>query len=134
MQLAAAHQAPALFQVRSGCVFGRPIGQKWTRSRMDPLLLPVVVDVIEGPAPGEKLRRLRRRRYLRGGTNGRSVKAASLSVADLQAAQSGPGMWRSQAARLARKCPSALFPSLAASAMLSKKTGERSSGADLPAQ
>jgi hypothetical protein len=55
-------------------------------------------------------------------------------VGELQAAQSGPGMWRSQAARLARKCPSALFPSLAASAMLSKKTGERSSGADLPAQ
>jgi hypothetical protein len=41
IQLAAAHQAPALFQVRSGCVFERPIGQEWTRSRMDPLLLPV---------------------------------------------------------------------------------------------
>jgi hypothetical protein len=41
---------------------------------------------------------------------------------------------RSQAARLARKCPRALFPSLAASAMLSKNTGERSTGADLPAQ
>jgi hypothetical protein len=27
--------------VRSGCVFERPIGQEWTRSRMDPLLLPV---------------------------------------------------------------------------------------------
>src|SRR6516225_33680 len=39
-----------------------------------------------------------------------------------------------QAARLARKCSRAFFPSLAASAMLSKKTGERSSGADLPAQ
>ena len=43
-------------------------------------------------------------------------------------------MTRSQAARLARKCPRAFFPSLAASAMLSKKTGERSTGADLPAQ
>jgi hypothetical protein len=41
---------------------------------------------------------------------------------------------RSQAARLARKCPRAFFPSLAASAMLSKNTGERSTGADLPAQ
>jgi hypothetical protein len=41
MQLAATHQAPALFHVRSGCVFERPIGQIWTRSRMDPLLLPV---------------------------------------------------------------------------------------------
>jgi hypothetical protein len=41
MQLAAAHQTPALFQVRSCCVFERPIGQEWTRSRMDPLLLPV---------------------------------------------------------------------------------------------
>jgi hypothetical protein len=42
MQLAAAHQAPALFQVRSGCVFESPIiGQEWTRSRMDRLLLPV---------------------------------------------------------------------------------------------
>jgi hypothetical protein len=30
MQLAAAHQAPALFQVRSGYVFERPIGQEWT--------------------------------------------------------------------------------------------------------
>ena len=42
-QLAAAHQAPSLFQVRSGCVFERPIGQEWTRSRMDPLLLPVLI-------------------------------------------------------------------------------------------
>jgi hypothetical protein len=41
MQLAAPHQPAALFQVRSGCVFERPIGQEWTRSRMDPLLLPV---------------------------------------------------------------------------------------------
>jgi hypothetical protein len=41
MQLAAAHQAPALFQARSGCVFERPIGQEWARSRMDPLLLPL---------------------------------------------------------------------------------------------
>jgi hypothetical protein len=41
MQFAAANQAPALFQMRSGCVFDRPIGQEWTRSRMDPLLLPV---------------------------------------------------------------------------------------------
>jgi hypothetical protein len=37
MQLAAAHQPPALL---SGCVFERPIGQEWTRSIMDPLLLP----------------------------------------------------------------------------------------------
>jgi hypothetical protein len=42
--------------------------------------------------------------------------------------------WRSQAARLASKRPRAFFPSLVASAMLSKKTGERSTGADLPAQ
>jgi hypothetical protein len=41
MQLAAAHQAPILFEVRSGSVFERPIGQEWTSSRMDPLLLPV---------------------------------------------------------------------------------------------
>jgi hypothetical protein len=41
MQLAASHQVPTLFQVRSGCVFERPIGQEWTRSRMDPLLLLV---------------------------------------------------------------------------------------------
>jgi hypothetical protein len=41
MQLAAAHQAPALFQVQSGCVFEYPIGQEWTRSRIDPLLLPL---------------------------------------------------------------------------------------------
>jgi hypothetical protein len=41
MQLAAAHQVPALFQVRLGCVFERPIGQERTRSRIDPLLLPV---------------------------------------------------------------------------------------------
>jgi hypothetical protein len=41
MQFAATHQAPALFQVRSGCVFERPIGQEWTRSRIDPLLLPL---------------------------------------------------------------------------------------------
>jgi len=41
MQLAATHQAPALFQVRSGCFFESPIGQELTRSRMDPLLLPV---------------------------------------------------------------------------------------------
>ena len=40
-QLAAAHQAPSLFQVRSGCVFERPIGQEWTRSRIEPLLLPL---------------------------------------------------------------------------------------------
>jgi hypothetical protein len=38
MQLA---EAQALFQVRSGCVFERPIGQEWTRSRIDPLLLPL---------------------------------------------------------------------------------------------
>jgi hypothetical protein len=43
MQLAAAHQAPAFFQVRSGCVFERPIGQEWTRSRIDPLLLPLAI-------------------------------------------------------------------------------------------
>jgi hypothetical protein len=41
MQLAASHQAPTRFQVRLGRVFERPIGQEWTRSRMDPLLLPV---------------------------------------------------------------------------------------------
>ena len=41
MQEAAAHQTPALFQVRLGCVFERPIGPEWTRSRIDPLLLPV---------------------------------------------------------------------------------------------
>jgi hypothetical protein len=41
MQLAAAHQAPILFEVRSGSVFERPIGQEWTRSRMDPLLFPI---------------------------------------------------------------------------------------------
>jgi hypothetical protein len=41
MQRAAAYQAPALFQVQSGCVFERPIGQEWTRSRMDPLFLSV---------------------------------------------------------------------------------------------
>jgi hypothetical protein len=41
MQLAASHQAPALFQMRSGCVFARRIGQECARSRMDPLLLPV---------------------------------------------------------------------------------------------
>jgi len=41
MQLAASHQAAALFQVRSGCVFERPIRQEWTRSRTDPLLFPV---------------------------------------------------------------------------------------------
>jgi hypothetical protein len=41
MQLSAPHQASALFQVRSGCVFKRPIGQEWTRSRMDPLLFPI---------------------------------------------------------------------------------------------
>jgi hypothetical protein len=41
MQLATPHQAPAFFQVRSGCVFELPIRQEWTRSRMDPLLLPV---------------------------------------------------------------------------------------------
>ena len=62
-------------------------------------------------------------------TNGRSVKAASLSIADLQAGQSNPGCG-DLSRPLARNCPSAFFPSLAASAMLSKKTGERSSGAD----
>jgi hypothetical protein len=41
MQFAAAHQAPILFEVRSGCVFERPIGQEWMRSRIDPLLLPL---------------------------------------------------------------------------------------------
>jgi hypothetical protein len=41
MQFAATHQAPGLFQVRSRCIFERPIGQEWTRSRMDPPLLPV---------------------------------------------------------------------------------------------
>jgi hypothetical protein len=41
MQLAAPHQARALFQVRSGCVFERRIGQECACSRMDPLLLPV---------------------------------------------------------------------------------------------
>jgi hypothetical protein len=41
MQFAAPHQAAALFQVRSGCVFERPIGQERTRSRIDPLLLPL---------------------------------------------------------------------------------------------
>ncbi len=41
MQLAAPHQAPALFQVRSGCVFERRIGQECAYSGMDPLLLPV---------------------------------------------------------------------------------------------
>jgi hypothetical protein len=41
MQFAAPHQAAALFQVQSGCVFEYPIGQEWTRSRIDPLLLPV---------------------------------------------------------------------------------------------
>jgi hypothetical protein len=41
MQLAVSHRAAALPQVRSGCVFERPIGQEWTRSRMDPLLLRV---------------------------------------------------------------------------------------------
>jgi hypothetical protein len=41
MQLAAAHQAPALFQVRSGCVLQSAIGHEWACSRMDPLLLPV---------------------------------------------------------------------------------------------
>ena len=56
------------------------------------------------------------------------------SVADPQAVQAKRAGWRSQAARLARKFPSAFFPSLAASAMLSKNTGERSTGADLPAQ
>jgi hypothetical protein len=73
-----------------------------------------------------------KRRYLQGGTNGRSVKAVSLLVQEHQG-QAERGT-RSQAARLARKCPSAFFSSLAASAMLSKKTGERSTGADLPAQ
>jgi hypothetical protein len=32
MQLTASRQAPGLFQVRLGCIFERPIGQKWTRS------------------------------------------------------------------------------------------------------
>jgi hypothetical protein len=41
MQFAVAHQASALFQVRSGRIFERPIGQEWTRSTIDPLLLPV---------------------------------------------------------------------------------------------
>ena len=41
MQPAAAHQAPVFFQVRSGCAFEPPIGQEWTRSRMDSPLLPV---------------------------------------------------------------------------------------------
>ena len=40
-KLAATHQAPALFQVRSSCVFDRHIDQEWMRSRLDPLLLPV---------------------------------------------------------------------------------------------
>jgi hypothetical protein len=40
----------------------------------------------------------------------------------------------SQAACLASKRPRAFFPSLAASAMLSKKSGERSSGPERPAQ
>jgi hypothetical protein len=31
----------ALFQVRSGCVFERPIGQECACSRMDPLFLAV---------------------------------------------------------------------------------------------
>jgi len=98
-----------------------------------PRVETVVVDVIAEPAPGViTVTRSRKRRYLQGGTNGRSVKAVSLSVADHQA-QAERGT-RSQAARLARKCPSAFFPSLAASAMLSKKTGECSTGADLPAQ
>ena len=30
-----------IFPGGSGCVFERPIGQEWTRSRIDPLLLPV---------------------------------------------------------------------------------------------
>src|SRR5262249_20631407 len=38
------------------------------------------------------------------------------------------------AARLDKKSPSAFFPCWAASAMLSKRTDERSTGADLPAQ
>ena len=41
MQLAVSHRAAALSQVQLGCAFERPIGQEWTRSRMDPLLLPV---------------------------------------------------------------------------------------------
>jgi ABC-type uncharacterized transport system fused permease/ATPase subunit len=41
MQFAVAHQASALFQVRSGRVFERPIGQEWTRPRLDPLPLSV---------------------------------------------------------------------------------------------
>jgi hypothetical protein len=32
MQLAASHQAPARFQVRSGCVFERPIGGTYIQS------------------------------------------------------------------------------------------------------
>jgi hypothetical protein len=44
MQFTATHQALALFQVRLGCIFERPISQEWTRSRMDPLLLPVADD------------------------------------------------------------------------------------------
>lgn len=41
---------------------------------------------------------------------------------------------RGRFAFLDKKCPSALFPSLAASAMLSKQTEERLTGDDLPAQ
>jgi hypothetical protein len=51
-----------------------------------------------------------------------SAAAHWLAKASADACTTRRGMWRSQAARLARKCPSAFFPSLAASAMLSKKT------------
>ena len=47
---------------------------------------------------------------MQSGMIGRSVKAVSLSVADPQGAQAECGMWRSQAARLARKRPSAFSP------------------------
>jgi hypothetical protein len=45
-----------------------------------------------------------------------------------------PRSYGCHAARLARKCPRAFLPSLIASVMLSKQTGERSTGADRPAQ
>ena len=63
------------------------------------------------------------------------IRSGTLAMAAKAKEQRGVEcLQRSQAARLARKCPRAFFPSLAASAMLSKNTGERSTGADLPAQ
>ena len=62
------------------------------------------------------------------------VEDGEQAFRESQRKQYGRTLRRSQAACLARKYSSALFPSLAASVMLSKKTGERFTGADLPAQ